>query len=95
VPFHAAFKAGKGEFHAAKGEWLVARRRVARVKQLPVLLALVRATRCWTHRRVKAWLDKGAWKPGQKYALAGKLGAAAVRAAEEEALLLHQRRAGR
>ena len=86
APFHAAFEASKVDFHISKGEFLVARRRVARVKQLPVLLALVRLTRSWSHRHVRAWLDKGAWKPGLAYGLGGKFGAAAVRRAAADSI---------
>jgi hypothetical protein len=86
-PFVRACEEAKAGFCAAKGEWLVARRRVAKVKQLGVLLQLVRTLGSWRAAKVKAWLrgEGGAWKTAQKYSAEGKIGAAALLSATKEA----------
>jgi hypothetical protein len=56
-------------FQTEKGRWLVARRRVARIKppQFALLIELVRkAPGGWRHSSVKGWLNNGAWKASKK-----------------------------
>ena len=72
----------RARHHTEKGEWLVSRRRVARIKeaQLLVLLELVRLAgpHGWRHQSVKSWLQKGAWKTGKKYSATGAIGGAVI-----------------